>query len=80
MNMMPPGHQPPPKKVLLDLRKANRAQLQAAGVRPSNIFVSDLCTGCRRDLLFSYRKEGAESGRMMAVIGIRAKGKRAAAR
>jgi purine-nucleoside/S-methyl-5'-thioadenosine phosphorylase / adenosine deaminase len=71
MNMMPPGHQPPPKKVLLDLRKANRSQLQAAGVPAAQIFVSDLCTGCRRDLLFSYRKEGAESGRMMAVIGIR---------
>ncbi len=78
LNMMPPGHQPPPKKVLLDLRKANRAQLEAAGVRARNIFASDLCTACRRDLLFSYRKEGAESGRMMAVIGIRAKEKRAA--
>jgi len=71
LNMMPPGHQPPPKKVLLDLRKANRSQLEAAGVPAANIFVSDLCTGCNRDLLFSYRKEGAESGRMMAVIGIR---------
>ena len=27
LNMMPPGHQPPPKGVLLDLRKANRSQL-----------------------------------------------------
>jgi YfiH family protein len=80
MNMMPPGHQPPPKKVLLDLRKANRAQLEAAGVPPRNIFASDLCTGCRRDLLFSYRKEGAESGRMMAVVGIRTKAKRAIGR
>ena len=80
LNMMPPGHQPPAKKVLLDLRKANRAQLEAAGVPASNIFVSDLCTGCRRDLLFSYRKEGAETGRMMAVIGIRTKEKRAARR
>jgi YfiH family protein len=71
LNMMPPGHQPPPKKVLLDLKKANRLQLEAAGVPAGNIFVSDLCTGCRRDLLFSYRKEGAQSGRMMAVVGIR---------
>jgi YfiH family protein len=75
LNMMPPGHQPPPKKVLLDLRKANRSQLETAGVPPANIFVSDLCTGCERDLLFSYRKEGAQSGRMMAVIGIRMKEK-----
>jgi len=71
LNRMPPGHQPPPKKVLLDLRKANRAQLLAAGVRQENIFVSDLCTSCRTDLLFSYRKEGQHSGRMMAVIGLR---------
>jgi len=71
LNMMPPGHQPPPKKVLLNLPKANLLQLQAAGVPAANIFATDLCTGCRRDLLFSYRKEGGESGRMMAVIGIR---------
>jgi YfiH family protein len=76
LNMMPPGHQPPPKKVLLDLRRANRSQLLAAGVPAANIFVSDLCTGCRRDLLFSYRKEGAQSGRMMAVVGIRAEKKK----
>jgi YfiH family protein len=70
LNMMPPGHQPPPKKVLLDLRKANRAQLLGVGLRAPNIFVSDLCTACRRDLLFSYRKEGAQSGRLLSVIGI----------
>ena len=71
LNMKPPGHQPPPKNVLLDLRKANRAQLLGAGVRASNIFVSGLCTACRRDLLFSYRKEGAQSGRLLSVIGLR---------
>jgi YfiH family protein len=71
LNMMPPGHQPTPEGVLLDLRKANRSQLLAAGLRAQNIFVSDLCTACRPDLLFSYRKEGPTSGRLMSVIGIR---------
>ena len=71
LNRMPPGHQPAPKNVLLDLRKANRAQLLGAGLHAPNIFVSDLCTACRRDLLFSYRKEGPQSGRLMSVIGIR---------
>jgi purine-nucleoside/S-methyl-5'-thioadenosine phosphorylase / adenosine deaminase len=71
LNMMPPGHQPPPNKVLLDLPKANRLQLLEAGLRERNIFVSDLCTACRRDLLFSYRREGARSGRLMSVVGIR---------
>ena len=71
LSMMPPGHQPPPKNVFLDLRKANRAQLLDAGLREKNIFVSDLCTACRRDLFFSYRKEGAQSGRLLSVIGVR---------
>jgi YfiH family protein len=71
LNMMPPGHQPSPKNVLLDLKKANRAQLLAAGLRPQNIFVSDLCTACRPDLLFSYRKQGPQSGRLLSVIGLR---------
>ncbi|HYL83511.1 MAG TPA: peptidoglycan editing factor PgeF [Candidatus Angelobacter sp.] len=70
LNMAPPGHQPPPKNVLLDLRKANREKLLEAGLREQNIFSSDLCTACRRDLLFSYRKEGPRTGRLMAVIGI----------
>ncbi len=71
LNMAPPGHQPPPKNVLLDLRRANRAQLLEAGLRDRNVFVSDLCTACRRDILFSYRKEGPAAGRLLSVIGIR---------
>jgi len=71
LNMMPPGHQPPPKGVLLDLRKANRSQLLSAGLRPQNIHVSDLCTACHPDLLFSYRKQGPASGRLMSVIALR---------
>jgi copper oxidase (laccase) domain-containing protein len=57
--------------VRLDLRKANRSQLLAAGLRAKNIFVSDLCTACRPDLLFSYRKQGPHSGRLLSVVGIR---------
>jgi polyphenol oxidase len=70
LNMMPPGHQPPPKGVLLDLRKANRSQLLAAGLRPQNIHTIDLCTACHLDLLFSYRKQGPQSGRLMSVIAL----------
>jgi purine-nucleoside/S-methyl-5'-thioadenosine phosphorylase / adenosine deaminase len=70
LNQMPPGHQPPPANLLLDLKKANRAQLLAAGLLAKNIFVSDLCTSCRRDLLFSYRKE-SQTGRLMSVIALR---------
>jgi polyphenol oxidase len=71
LNMKPPGHQPPPKNVHLDLRKANRSQLIAAGLLAKNIFVSDLCTACHTGLLFSHRREGPLSGRLMSAIGLR---------
>jgi len=71
LNMAPPGHQPPPKNVHLDLRKANRSQLLAAGLRAQNIFVSDLCTGCCTNLFFSYRREGTQSGRMLSLVAVR---------
>jgi polyphenol oxidase len=71
LNMMPPGHQPPPKNVLLDLRKANQSQLLTAGLIAKNIHNIDLCTAHRPDLLFSYRKQGPATGRLMSAIGIR---------
>jgi polyphenol oxidase len=73
LNMMPPGHQPLPKNVRLDLPRANRSQLIAAGLRPANVFTSGLCTACRTDLFFSYRREGTISGRLLSVAGIRPK-------
>jgi len=72
LTMMPPGHEPPPERVQLDLAAANRWQLVDAGVNARNIAVSSLCTGCRKDLFFSYRKEGARTGRMLSAIGISA--------
>ncbi len=71
LSMVPPGHDAPPERVRLDLAAANRWQLADAGVRPRNITVSSLCTACRSDLFFSYRREGAHTGRHMAVIGIK---------
>jgi purine-nucleoside/S-methyl-5'-thioadenosine phosphorylase / adenosine deaminase len=71
LNMKPPGHQPPPKNVHLDLRKTNRSQLLAAGLLAKNIHVSDLCTACHTGLLFSHRREGPVSGRLMSAIGLR---------
>jgi hypothetical protein len=70
MNMMPPGHQPPPKNVHLDLPKANRSQLLAAGLQEKYIFSSNLCTACHPSLFFSYRKQGPQSGRLLSAIGI----------
>jgi copper oxidase (laccase) domain-containing protein len=66
-----PGHSELPKKIYLDLVEANRQQLLAAGVPAKNIEASALCTNCRPDLLFSYRREKGNTGRMMAVVGIK---------
>jgi YfiH family protein len=71
LTMMPPGHVPPPPRVQLDLRASNRWQLIDAGVPEKQIDVCDLCTACRMDLLFSYRREGAKTGRLMSVIGLK---------
>ena len=49
-----------------------KAQLLEGGVLEKNIFVTELCTSCDVDRLFSYRKEGPMSGRLLGVVGIRA--------
>ncbi len=66
-----PGHSELPIQLFLDLAEANRLQLLDAGLVAKNIHVSPLCTACRTDLLFSYRKEKGVTGRMLAAVGIR---------
>lgn len=66
-----PGHSELPVQLFLDLVEANQRQLLDAGVSARNIHVSPLCTMCRTDLLFSYRKEKGVTGRMMGAVGIR---------
>ena len=54
----------------LDQGLANKRQLLKAGVPEAQIAVSALCTQCRGDLFYSYRREGQRTGRMLSVIGI----------
>jgi YfiH family protein len=61
-----PGH------ALVDLLMANRDQLESAGVLRERIHTAPICTMCRTDLFFSYRKEKSRHGkvgRLMAVVG-----------
>ncbi len=55
----------------LNLRLANRRQLEAAGVVADQIYDVDECTACRPDLYHSHRRDGAASGRMISYIGWR---------
>lgn len=52
----------------LDLKEANSQLLQEAGVPQENIVVATYCTGCQPDLFYSYRIEGAKTGRMGGYI------------
>jgi YfiH family protein len=53
---------------ILDMWATNRDQLIAAGLDPANVHVAGLCTATHSDWLWSYRKEGPNAGRMLAVI------------
>lgn len=57
-------------KIYLDLKKDNYDQLINSCVKQNSIEVSGLCTFCEKNLLHSYRRDGAKSGRMLGVIGI----------
>jgi YfiH family protein len=56
-------------KWMLDLWAANEAQLVDAGCRRDRIVNPRLCTACRSDLFFSYRKEGSR-GRLITVAAL----------
>lgn len=55
-------------KGMLDLWEANRAQLLEAGLNEEKIEVAKICTGCRRDLFYSERKDGRPTGRFGAAL------------
>jgi YfiH family protein len=59
----------PHGKPHLDVRAANRAQLEGAGLAPAHIASVDDCTRCRADLYPSYRRDGRGAGRMISYIG-----------
>lgn len=56
------------QRLVLDLWTANRDLLERAGVAAKNIHVAGLCTQTHREVFESFRAEGAEAGRMAAVI------------
>ena len=58
-------------KYQLDLWLANVVVLRSAGVLLENIEVTDICTNCNPDYLFSHRASGGKRGNLGAFLQIR---------
>lgn len=57
-------------KYLLNLWKANYFILKEAGIKKEHISVTDICTCCNGDTLFSHRQSGGKRGNMGAFLGL----------
>jgi YfiH family protein len=51
----------------LDLSRVAQLELSQVGIPPENIEAISLCTACRKDLFFSYRRDG-KPGRQLSFI------------
>lgn len=58
-------------KYQLDLWKANEIVLTEAGVRKEHLAVTNLCTCCNPELLFSHRASGGRRGNLAAFLALR---------
>lgn len=61
----------PGGKYQLDLWRANELLLLDAGVPKENIFVTDVCTCCNPQILFSHRASGGQRGNLGAFMMIK---------
>ena len=57
-------------KYQLDLWKANWYVLTDAGILPEHLSVTDLCTACHPDLLWSHRKTNGQRGGLSAFLSL----------
>jgi YfiH family protein len=55
-------------RLFLDVWTANADQLTRAGIPASQVHVSRLCTACHPDWFYSYRRDGAGTGRLAGFI------------
>lgn len=57
-------------KYQLDLWKANWYVLTDVGILPEHLSVTDLCTACHPDLLWSHRKTNGQRGGLSAFLSL----------
>ena len=58
-------------KYLLNLHAANVANMVNAGIPADNINVTDICTCCNPDFLYSHRASGGRRGGLCAFLELR---------
>lgn len=58
-------------KYQLDLWKANKTVMTEAGVREERIAVTNVCTHCNPEILFSHRSAGTARGNLSAFLALR---------
>jgi YfiH family protein len=56
------------RSVFMDLALCARRELEACGVPKEGILESGICTSCRSEEFYSYRRLGAAAGRQMSVL------------
>ena len=57
-------------KMYADIAQCNKINLLNLGISNENIIISDICTKCNCDLLYSYRDQGKKHGNMIAMMQI----------
>ena len=55
----------------LDLWKANETVLLESGIKREHLEITDLCTCCNRELLFSHRASNGKRGNLGAFMELR---------
>lgn len=60
-------------KYQLDLWKANEIVLKEAGIRSGNLAVTNICTYCNPQLLFSHRRTAERRGNLCAFLSLKEK-------
>lgn len=58
-------------KYLVDLWRISYLQMIRTGIKDANITISELCTYCKKDDFFSYRREKGETGRMVGFLKLK---------
>lgn len=58
-------------KYQLNLWRANELVLLEAGIRPEYLTITNVCTCCNHELLFSHRASHGQRGNLGAFLGLK---------